>query len=242
MDRQRESGNGNSILQTFCTSVQFNGIEGSCLEDKQTNRFLKMSDSDSDSDIENLAQGVKRSLRQMQQQTENSNEPIAGPSSRNDPSNIKFRDILKTYNNDLLTAYYTRIGFKNHSRFWLTDFHFSVNFNFHEDYQNIYLLTALDEILEAFTSMLREIKEHFEGDLNRIIYITLLHQGLTPKLNLGPLNFSEDSIENIVKKLHTQLQSALISHRTLKVDKSLHVKVVVFGKVPTVHRLPNAIA
>ena len=241
MDRQRESGNGNSILHTFCTSVQFNGIEGSCLEDKQTNRFLKMSDSDSDSDLENLARGVRRSLRQMQQ-VENSNEPTAGPSSRNDPSNIKFRDILKTYNNDLLTAYYTRIGFKNHFRFWLTDFQFSVNFNFHEDYQNIYLLTALDEILEAFTSMLREIKEHFEGDLNRIIYITLLHQGLTPKLNLGPLNFSEDSIENIVKKLHTQLQSALISHRTLKVDKSLHVKVVVFGKVPTVHRLPNAIA
>ena len=105
LDRQRESGNGNSILQTFCTSVQFNGIEGSCLEDKQTNRFLKMSDSDSDSDIEKLAQGVKRSLRQMQLQTENSNEPIAGPSGiQNDPSNIKFRDVLKTYHNDLLTA------------------------------------------------------------------------------------------------------------------------------------------
>ena len=116
-----------------------------------------MGDSDdSDSDLENLAQGVRRSLRQMQQQRENSNEPIAGPSGiQNDPSNIKFRNVLKNYHNDLLTAYYTRIGFKNHSRFSLTDFHFSVNFNFHEDYEDMYLLTALNDVLEAFTSMLR---------------------------------------------------------------------------------------
>ena len=79
-----------------------------------------MSDSVSDSDLENLAQGVRRSLRQMQKHGENSKEPTAGPSrSHNDPSNIKFQDILKTYHNDLLTAYYTRIGFKHHSRFWL---------------------------------------------------------------------------------------------------------------------------
>ena len=83
----------------------------------------------------------------MQQQGENSNEPTAGPSRHSDPSNIKFCDILKTYHNDFLTAYYTRIGFKDNRRFWLTDFHFSVNFNFHEDYQDIYLLTALDKIL-----------------------------------------------------------------------------------------------
>ena len=110
----------------------------------------------------------------MQQERENSNEHTAGPSrSQNDPSNIKFGDVLKTYHNDLLTAYYTRIGFKNYSRFSLTDFHFSVNFNFHEDYENIYLLTTLNEVLEAFTAMLREIKEQFDGDLDRIIYIIL---------------------------------------------------------------------
>ena len=109
----------------------------------------------------------------MQQQDENSNEPTSGPSCHSDPSNIKFHDILKTYHNDLLTAYYTRIGFKNYSRFSLTDFHFSVNFNFHEDYENIYLLTTLNEVLEAFTAMLREIKEQFDGDLDRIIYIIL---------------------------------------------------------------------
>ena len=54
----------------------------------------------------------------MQQERENSNEHTAGPSrSQNDPSNIKFGDVLKTYHNDLLTAYYTRIGFKDNHRF-----------------------------------------------------------------------------------------------------------------------------
>ena len=105
--------------------------------------------------------------------------------------------------------------------------------NFHSNSLNKFTRAYLSNYFNA----LRDIKEQFNGDLNRIIYITLLHQGLTPKINLGPLNFSVDSIENIVKKLHTQLQSALISHRTLKVDKSLHVKVIVFGKVPLINYL-----
>ena len=65
---------------------------------------------------------------------------------------------------------------------------------------------------------------------DRILYVTMLLEDLISSVNIGPLNFANDSIEYMVEKMHTKLANILNSEKNLKADKHLTVLVKVLGK------------
>ena len=104
-----------------------------------------------------------------------------------------------------------------------------MRYSFRENNENLLISSALQGILNALGKILQELKEKFP-DQDRILYITLLHDDLVSSVNVGPLNFANDSIQYMVEKMHTKLANILNSEKSLKADKHLTVLVKVLGK------------
>ena len=75
------------------------------------------------------------------------------------------------------------------------------------------------------------MKNDFIHNLDRNMYITLIHPDLPTPIVLGPLNFQNDSIEDIIDKINVKISSVLESHKTLKVDTNMMIFARVLGIV-----------
>ena len=65
---------------------------------------------------------------------------------------------------------------------------------------------------------------------DRILNVTMLHEDLISSVNIGPLNFANDSIQDMVEKMHIKLANILNSEKNLKADRNLTIMVKVLGK------------
>ena len=142
-----------------------------------------------------------------------------------------YNEEIFTYQNDTLIISYRRIKFKKLERFNLTDYNFLFSIKFKSPWKlpNILFSTALEAILDGFRHIFENIKSDFNNDLDRNIYITLKHPDLETPIVLGPLNFQNDSIQDIIDKINTKISSVLDSQKTLQVDTNLMIFARVLG-------------
>ena len=90
-------------------------------------------------------------------------------------------------------------------------------------------LSLLQGNLNALANILQELKHLFTNQ-DRLLYVIMLHEDLISSVNIGPLNFANDSIQDMVEKMHIKLANILNSEKNLKVDRNLTIKVKVLGK------------
>ena len=229
------------------------------------------SDTNSDSDLEELSKSVAKSLQELpysdfsdedmepqpgpsglqnppkilEDQAGEDMEPQPGPSCLQNPleiledqagasndneiSNISINQEIGSVENDDFTVTYSRIPFKSNNKFDISDFHFGLYYSFHANRQNLLISSALQEILNALANILQELKQLFANQ-DRILYVTMLHEDLVSSVNIGPLNFANDSIQYMVEKMHIKLANILNSEKNIKADRHLTIKVKVLGK------------
>ena len=212
-------------------------------------------DSDTDTDLEELSKSVAKSLQElpysdssdedMQPQPGSSGlqkdmQPQPGPSGLQNPlvepvqnppkiSNISINQEIGSVENDDFTVKCSRIPFKSNNKFNISDFHFGLHYCFCANRHNLLISSALQGILNALANILQELKQLFTNQ-DRILYVTMLHEDLISSVNIGPLNFANDSIQDMVEKMHIKLANILNSEKNLKVDRNLTIKVKVLGK------------
>ena len=92
------------------------------------------------------------------------------------------------------------------------------------------IISALSGIIAAIQAIFQELKERFAANPNRIMYITMVHDGLRPGVKIGPFQFSKDTVEEIVQRCHEKIDSVLESHASLDVNRSLEFFIRVLGK------------
>ena len=95
--------------------------------------------------------------------------------------------------------------------------------------QSILMTTALESILEALARVFNNIKNDFAPNLDRNMYVTFIHKDLNPPVTLGPLNFKDSTVEEMVETCHIKLNAVLESHKTLTIDKNLVVLARTLG-------------
>ena len=212
-------------------------------------------DSDTDTDLEELSKSVAKSLQEMpySDSSDEDMQPKPGPSGlqkdmqpqpwpsglqnplvepvQNPPeiSNISINQEIGSVENDDFTVKYSRIPFKSNNKFDISDFHFGLYYSFHANRQNLLISSALQGILNALANILQELKQLFTNQ-DRILYVTMLHEDLISSVNIGPLNFANDSIQDMVEKMHIKQANILNSEKNLKADRNLTIMVKVLGK------------
>ena len=116
-------------------------------------------------------------------------------------------------------------------RFNLTDYNFALSIKYKSPWKlkNILLSTALQAILDGMRQIFEAMKNDFNDNLDRNMYITLKHPDLPTPIVLGPLNFENDSMEDIIEKINVKISSVLDSNKTLKVDTNMMIFARVLG-------------
>ena len=86
-------------------------------------------------------------------------------------------------------------------------------------------------ILDGMRQIFETMKNDFIDNLDRNMYITLKHPDLETPIVLGPLNFENDSIEDIIDKINVKISLVLDSNKTLTVDTNMMIFARVLGIV-----------
>lgn len=89
------------------------------------------------------------------------------------------------------------------------------------------LRQILPQVMQGLTDVINDIKASF-SNLNRLMYVTLTHSGLTPGVKIGPSNLNSDTNE-IVTKCYEKVNFVLESHQTLNCNETLNIFIVVLG-------------
>ena len=89
------------------------------------------------------------------------------------------------------------------------------------------LRQILPQVMQGLTQVIDDIKASF-SNLNRLMYVTLTHSGLTPGVKIGPSNLNSDTNE-IVTKCYEKVNFVLESHQTLNCNETLNIYIVVLG-------------
>ena len=197
-------------------------------------------DTDTGTDLEELSKSVAKSLQELPYSDSSDEDPLPGPSGLQNPmvepvenppeiSNISINQEIGSVENNDFTVKYSRVPFKSNNKFDISDFHFGLYYSFHANRQNLLISSALQGILNALANILQELKQLFTNQ-DRILYVTMLHEDLISSVNIGPLNFANDSIQDMVEKMHIKLANILNSEKNLKADRNLTIKVKVLGK------------
>ena len=144
-----------------------------------------------------------------------------------------YEEEISRFENDHLIISYKRIQFRKLERFNLTDYNFSLSIKYKSPWKlkNILLSTALMAILDGMRDIFEAMKNDFNHNLDRNMYITLKHPDLPTPIVLGPLNFENDRIEDIIDKINVKISYVLESHKTLKVDTNMMIFARVLGIV-----------
>ena len=110
--------------------------------------------------------------------------------------------------------------------------------NFKQKEDNALLMSVLPEVIDGLKEVIDNIKEQFGKltgrRLDRLMYITLTHIGLTPGVKVGPLNLKNDTNE-IASTLHEKINAVLESHHTLECNESLNIYIIVLGDPHMAH-------
>ena len=136
----------------------------------------------------------------------------------------------KVFEDTELRISYSRVAIKRLDRFSLTDFAFSLMIELKKQGQSLLLLSALNGILLGLTAIFENLSKHFQKNLNRNAYITLLHDNLDSAIQIGPCNLSENKPNEIAQRCMEKIEQVLDSHANLNVNKTLQIKVCVLGE------------
>ena len=201
------------------------------VEQNQDERRTEENQEEPQPGPSNVQNPPQRRTQQNQEEQQRRNPPqsLQDQGNVNEISNISINEQIGSVQSDDFTVTYSRIPFRSNNTFDFSDYHFDLRYSFRENNENLLISSALQGILNALGKILEELKEKFP-DQDRILYITLLHDDLISSVNVGPLNFANDSIEYMVEKMHTKLANILNSEKSLKADKHLTVLVKVLGK------------
>ena len=209
----------------------FSSDEDMEVEQNQDKRRTEENQEEPQPGPSNVQNPRQRRTQQNQEEQQRRNPPqsLQDQGNVNEISNISINEQIGSVQSDDFTVTYSRIPFRTNNTFDISDYHFDLRYSFRENNENLLISSALQGILNALGKILQELKEKFP-DQDRILYITLLHDDLISSVNVGPLNFANDSIEYMVEKMHTKLANILNSEKSLKADKHLTVEVKVLGK------------
>ena len=92
------------------------------------------------------------------------------------------------------------------------------------------MISALVGIMSGLTAIFEDLRQEFERNLNRNMYITMIHDNLSSAIQIGPINFATESVTNIVQLCQEKIERTLESHQTMKIDKSLQLYIRVLGE------------
>lgn len=116
-------------------------------------------------------------------------------------------------------------------RFGLSDYNFGLSIELKNEKSKKSLLTsAMNSLLIALTAILQSLKTRFNENLDRNLYLTLVHNDLASGIVLGPRNLAIDDIDKIAKEMQTKIEHVLESNASLHWGNSLEISVRVLGK------------
>ena len=125
---------------------------------------------------------------------------------------------------------YSRVAFQKLTRFHLSNYLFSLKIALKKRAEDDLMISALVGIMSGLTAIFEDLKQEFERDLNRNMYITIVHDNLSSAIQIGPINFQTESVINIVQRIQEKIERTLESHQTMKIDKSLLLYIRVLGE------------
>ena len=125
---------------------------------------------------------------------------------------------------------YSRVAFQKLTRFHLSNYLFSLKIALKKNAEDDLMISALVGIMSGLTAIFEDLKQEFEIDLNRNMYITIVHDNLSSAIQIGPINFETESVTNIVQRIQEKIERTLESHQTMKIDKSLQLYIRVLGE------------
>ena len=186
------------------------------METEQSGVSESNSDNNADTSVEN-------------DENENTEAEESSGSSNNAEPNIEHGSHKKVYEDSELTVSYSRIGFRRLKIFHLTDYHFNLKIGIKNKGEKLLVVSAMTGILQGMRGIFEDLKQQFRRNLNREIYIWLVHEDLNPGIRIGPCNFKRDSVSEIVQKCQEKIDRVLESHASLSANKSLNFYIIVYG-------------
>ena len=167
MDLARQVRATLELQQSFNNSESSPVLFDSGNSDNQSEPSFQSPDSDS-----NTALNTEQDTDQDQRNTDFDD-------------NIQYGNQGIVYDDSELMVTYSRIGFKRLERFRLSDFHFCVTLELKNKGHKLLIISALSGIIAGIQAIFQELKERFSANPNRIMYITMVHDGLRPGIKIG---------------------------------------------------------
>lgn len=202
---------------------EFSDGETNFRQEQMDTEHSAISESNSDNNVEpNIENdGNDDEIMVAEEDTDSDSDTNAEPNIE------RYNKIV--YEDAELTVSYSRIAFRKLTTFALTDYHFNLKIDIKNKGENLLVVSALNGILEGMRANFEDLKEEYDGNLDREIYITMCHDDLNPGIRIGPSNFFRESVAEIVLKCQEKIDRVLESHASLSANKSLNFYIIVYG-------------